>query len=354
MGGSSQQPQQTSQTTHASSEPPAYIQPFLKEGVTDLSSIYRSTDAPDFYPNSTVAPFSPETQGALNWQTQRAMAGSPLTGAAQDQLTKTMQGDYLSPESNPYFSKAMEASFRPQTDQFMGKVIPGITSAFQGSNRMGSGLHQDTVLRATEDLSRAQSDSAAKAGADMYSMERQRQIDGMKFAPQLAMQDYFDINQLGVVGSTRDNQSQRTIDADIQRYNYGQNKDWNHINRYLASLNAGYPGGETNSQSYGVMPTQQRDPFGSIFGAGLGLAGLGIQAAPLFGFSDERLKENIVPVGETFGGDNLYLYNFKGDAAPQIGVLAQELEQKHPENVVEHPSGFKMVDYGAVAERGLF
>lgn len=345
----------TQQQTQTTSEPPAYIRPFLQEGVQDLSRLYKAGSAPDFYPKSTVAPYSPETEAALNWQTNRAMSGSPLTQASQDQLTKTMRGDYLNPDSNPYFKSAIEASLRPQTDQFMNTILPGITSAFEGSGRTGSGLHQNAVDQAVQNLNRAQADASVKAGSDQYSMERMNQIAGMKFAPQLAMQDYFDINQLGVVGSARDDQAQRLTDADIMRYNYDQNKDWNWTNRYLASLNAGYPGGETNSNTFGMMPMQQRDAFGSMFGNAISLAGLGLGAYTAF--SDADLKENIRPIGQTFGGDNLYLYNFKGDTTPQIGVLAQELEQKHPEDVTRHESGFRMVDYGAVAERaekGLF
>jgi len=58
-----------------------------------------------------------------------------------------------------------------------------------------------------------------------------------------------------------------------------------------------------------------------------------------FGFSDRRLKENIVPAGN-INGVNVYHYNFIGDDVPRIGPMAQEV----PHAAVMHPSGYLMVN----------
>ena len=42
-------------------------------------------------------------------------------------------------------------------------------------------------------------------------------------------------------------------------------------------------------------------------------------------FSDERLKEDIAPVGELYDGTNVYSYRYKGDHVPRIGVMAHRL-----------------------------
>jgi hypothetical protein len=63
-------------------------------------------------------------------------------------------------------------------------------------------------------------------------------------------------------------------------------------------------------------------------------------------FSDERLKENIREIGKTHDGQKIYRYNFKGDPRSQIGLIAQEVEDTHPEAVGE-ARGFKTVDYDA-------
>ena len=75
-------------------------------------------------------------------------------------------------------------------------------------------------------------------------------------------------------------------------------------------------------------------------GEGIGAAGVGLLSM----FSDERMKENIHPVGKTFDGQNIYKYNYKGDPSTQIGLIAQEVEHKHP-SAVGHSQGYKTVNY---------
>jgi len=69
------------------------------------------------------------------------------------------------------------------------------------------------------------------------------------------------------------------------------------------------------------------------------------------GFSDRRLKENILEVGRHPSGIALYLFDFKiqyrdmcGDGR-QFGVMADEVETTMPNAVSLSSSGFKMVDY---------
>ena len=66
-------------------------------------------------------------------------------------------------------------------------------------------------------------------------------------------------------------------------------------------------------------------------------------------FSDERMKENIQPIGETFDGQKIYKYNYKGEPGTQIGLIAQEVERKHPE-AVGMAGGMKTVDYDRATE----
>jgi hypothetical protein len=64
--------------------------------------------------------------------------------------------------------------------------------------------------------------------------------------------------------------------------------------------------------------------------------------------SDVRVKQDIEPVGKTFGGTTIYRYRYKAGGPFHFGVLAQEVEQTNPEAVVTTPSGLKMVDYRRV------
>ena len=104
----------------------------------------------------------------------------------------------------------------------------------------------------------------------------------------------------------------------------------------LANLNYGAATSIGNAQASADLANQS---------LGLNLLGGGISALTSL-FSDERLKEDIEPVGELYDGTNIYRYRYKGDAVPRIGVMAQEVEKTHPESVHEI-GGFKAVDYGA-------
>jgi hypothetical protein len=61
--------------------------------------------------------------------------------------------------------------------------------------------------------------------------------------------------------------------------------------------------------------------------------------------SDRDLKENIIPLAERKIDVNFKEYNFKGSKRTRFGVIAQELEEKHPEFIHTRESGEKSVSY---------
>jgi hypothetical protein len=61
-------------------------------------------------------------------------------------------------------------------------------------------------------------------------------------------------------------------------------------------------------------------------------------------WSDKRLKDDIEPIGKTYDGQDIVRYRYKGEPATQIGLLAQDVEKKHPEAVGE-AAGYKTVNY---------
>lgn len=74
-------------------------------------------------------------------------------------------------------------------------------------------------------------------------------------------------------------------------------------------------------------------------------------------FSDERLKENKKLVGFTFDNQPIFAYNYKGDHTTHMGLMAQDVEKKHP-GAVGESHGFKTVNYDEAthdaAERGHY
>jgi hypothetical protein len=76
------------------------------------------------------------------------------------------------------------------------------------------------------------------------------------------------------------------------------------------------------------------------------LAGTAQYWWPLLFGSDIRLKKNILRVGKTQRGNNLYTWDWKWGGS-SIGVIAQEVEHI-PGAVYTSSNGIKVVDYSKV------
>jgi len=77
---------------------------------------------------------------------------------------------------------------------------------------------------------------------------------------------------------------------------------------------------------------------------GISALGTGLSSLLAFlPFSDERVKENMRPVGKLYDGQMVYSYNLHGGPT-QIGLKAQDVEKNH-KNAVHTIDGIKHVDY---------
>lgn len=101
--------------------------------------------------------------------------------------------------------------------------------------------------------------------------------------------------------------------------------------------------GVLNSQT-SYANANQSEGMGSVLG---GLGGLAMGAAKMgVTFSDRRLKENIVLVGQDEAtGLNLYEFNYTGNPTRFRGVMADEVEPRFPDAVVYDDMGFASVNY---------
>jgi hypothetical protein len=103
--------------------------------------------------------------------------------------------------------------------------------------------------------------------------------------------------------------------------------------------------GASDQNAYNQQVAQNNASMGGLFSLG-GSALQGAGTAGSFGslFSDRRLKSNIVRIGTHPIGVGIYEYDIFGGR--QVGVMAQELMEVMPEAVIQHPSGYLMVNYG--------
>jgi hypothetical protein len=59
-----------------------------------------------------------------------------------------------------------------------------------------------------------------------------------------------------------------------------------------------------------------------------------------------RLKKDIVQVGWFEPGVGIYEFEYLWGGGRQVGVMAQDLIDTHPEAVIHRSDGYLMVDYG--------
>jgi hypothetical protein len=353
------QSQNTTNTTGAN----PYIIPQLQQGVGDLTNYYNANPtAPGYYPGSTFAEPSMDTANALSALVNRGINGSPLQATGNSFAQSVLDPNYLNVGNDPNFQASLAAGFAPQNLNFQNSTLPSLRSQFEGSGRNLGGADMGQAQLALQNLNQTQSNAAAQATEAAYNQRMGNQFNVLNnYIPSSQNMDYQNIGAQMAGGQQQDQYAQNRINADVSRYNYGTTAQPNYISDFLSRIQAGYPGGQTQGQgtSNGTSfmqgtGTPASNSTSSFLGGGLGLAGLGLQAASLF--SDERLKDDITPVGKLADGQNVYSYRYKGSPTTQIGLLAQEVEQVHPEAVeIDPATGFKKVRYDlAVPVGGLF
>lgn len=246
--------------------------PYLKDEVKDAAGralTLLQKGQPAYYPDQTYVDYSPETLQALDSITQRAQSGSPLTGAANQTVLDTINGNYLN--SNPYIDRVVNSSLDDVYKKYSDQILPGLASGFAQSGRYGSGIQQQMTADTVGQLGQEAMGVASGIRYYNYNQERARQLNAASIAPTLAQQDYYDAQQLLGVGAARETLEQAKLQDDMDRYWYNANAKNNALDQYISrisQLNGGF-GTQTQSSSGGG---------GSVLGSalGLGLTGLGL------------------------------------------------------------------------------
>lgn len=266
--GSSSSPSHTSQTT----EPSAFIRPFMQFGAEQSRALYE-TGGPRYYGGNTVVPFSSQTEAALGGTEARARAGSPVVRAAQDYATRTLNAPPTSQfggATNPY----LDATFNRAADATQNRLQSG----FAGSGR---NIEAARPAAADElgDLSQRIYGGAYESERDRMAsdlaQQRATQFSVAGMAPNLANQDYVDLQQLGGVGGQVEDLTGRLMEDQAARFDFNQNAPQTNLDNYIARITGGYPGGTSNS----VTPTYRNRTAGGLGGA-LGGAQLGSTFGP--------------------------------------------------------------------------
>jgi hypothetical protein len=245
-GGSGGGGGQTSKTTN---ELDPTVRPFVEYGLQEAKGLYQ-TDTPSYFPGQTYVGPSSQTTQALGLAGQRAMAGNPLVPAAQQQQLGSIRGDYLS-AGNPYFQQAL-AGPTQQATQAYNDAIRQAQGGASMAGRYGSGASADIQNRAANTLATTLANTYGNLAYQNYAGERGMQNQAVMNAPGLAQADYADISQLANVGKTTEDYAKTALQADLDRFNFEQNKPYQKLSSYLGAA-YGAPMGNvsTTTQSGG-------------------------------------------------------------------------------------------------------
>ena len=274
-------------TTQTSSVDPALL-PYLTQGLERAQSLFLTGQQPEFFPGQTYVSPSAATTESIAQQEAIARQQSPVLQQAQQaytsslgQLGQTAGGGFLN--ANPYQQAMMEAATRPLTQQFSQSVLPGISSLYSKSGRLGSGSMERALGTATEAYGRSLGDITANIAGSQYQQERglqqqaqlqQAQLAGL--APQFYGQQFLPSQTLAQVGAQQEAIAAQPLQEQLARYQFGQQLPYQQLQGYLSSV-YGTPLGSYGTQTTSA-PTYQNRGAGVLGGAiagGLGGYALG-------------------------------------------------------------------------------
>lgn len=258
MSGDSQ-PSGTS-VVQSNNSPWSGVQPHLTTGLEKAEDTILNKPV-QYYPNSTVVPFSPQTENALSMTENRAMTGSPIMNQAKTEVGNTLGGNYLN--ANPHLDQAVNAAARPVVQNFQDTIMPGIQSGFSKAGRYGSGMQAYQQRKAGEGLNRQLSDMAGSMAYQNYNSERDNMLKAGLLAPTFAQADYTDASQLERVGQVREAQGGAELQDQINRFMHDQTSERDALREYMTLVGGG---------SYGGQSTQSQPIYRNKVGEGLGMA----------------------------------------------------------------------------------
>jgi hypothetical protein len=235
-GGGGQQ----NSTTTTSIDPA--IKPYVTYGLEEAKRLYES-QSPQFFPGQTYVSPSEQTQQALQMAQNRAMAGSPLTGAAQAETLATIQGKGV----NPFLAGALEQTNRLAGEDYL-RNIQKLQSGASSMGRYGSAAQGQQTGQAQDIFARALAEQGGQLAYNSAEAERARQMAAVGAAPQMAQADYADIQRLLSVGGAKEAQSAAVLQDAMNRFNFEQNLPQAKLSQF-ANLFSSVPQGTETVQT---------------------------------------------------------------------------------------------------------
>jgi hypothetical protein len=183
------------------------ISPEFKPYITySLGEAQRRYQAMPEAPETLAVSPSAATQQALQMAQQRAVGGSPLLRAAQEEQLATIQGRGV----NPFLGGALEQANRLAGERYT-QNIQDLQSQASSAGRYGSAAMGQQAGKAQDIFARALTEQGGQLAYQSAEAERARQIAASQAAPQMSAADYADLQRLLQVGQAREGYEQQAI-----------------------------------------------------------------------------------------------------------------------------------------------
>lgn len=255
------------QTVTNVSGPPEFVRPYWEANILRGQQIGQRPL--QLYPGQGVAGFTPEQMAGQEMTVQRALAGNPLIGQANQQLSRTMQGDYLRPESNPYLQANVNQALGDITRNYQQSVLPSTMAQFQRSGAFGGSAHQEALEGQQRALGATMGNVANQMYGQNYAQERQNQMAAAGMADRYGQAEYQDAMAMMGVGDMRQRQMQQMIDYDRSRWDQAWNYPQQQLN-FMSGLISGSPYQQQTGPNPNYVSPRQSALGGAMTGASMG------------------------------------------------------------------------------------
>jgi len=294
------------------------------------------------YGGQFVAPVNSTQQTGIAGTTAAANEAQPLYGAAAAG-TAANAAPISSADINSYLSP------------YLGDVL-GSTEALQNQS------NQQQQAGQLGDAISSGAFGGDRTGIAAANLEEQQNLANSNVIAGIANQGYS--TALG----TAETEQQAGLAGSQQLANIGSDAQTSGLQGAAAEISAGTVEQQTqqaqDTAEYNQFLQQQSYPFqvdqflaNIAEGTGALSGSTTTTQQPGGFFSDRRLKRDIKKIGKTYDGQDVVTYKMGDDNRTRIGLIAQDVEKKHPE-AVGVASGYKTVDYGkatrGAAARGHF
>lgn len=167
---------------------------------------------------SYIARFTPEQEDLMNQVRAMSLEGSPLTASAREEALQTLQGKYLTPETNPYLKETYEMGARRLGEQFREQVAPELRRSAMGAGAYGGSRHGVMEGMAEKGLAQSLGDLATQLYGGAYEAERARQYGLMPQAESIAQSRMNELAQAMAVDEAKQQMRQALLDEAKARW----------------------------------------------------------------------------------------------------------------------------------------